>query len=54
MSVYLIEYKTPLTQRSAVVHATDMRQALVKFLEDIDEKEHWTISLRIEGIREIK
>lgn len=54
MNIYLIEYKTLKTQRSAVVHAVSMREAMLKFLETVDEKEHWTISLRIEGIQEIK
>ncbi len=54
MNIYLVEYNTPQSQKSAVVHATSMREAALKFLETVDEKEFWTISLRIEGIREIK
>ena len=54
MNIYLVEYNTPQSQKSAVVHANTMKEAAIKFLDNIDEKEFWTISFRIESIREIK
>jgi len=55
MNIYLVEFKIPSSSsRSAVVHAANMKEAAIKFLETIDEKSAWTISLRIEGIQEIR
>ena len=55
MNIYLVEFKIPSSSpRSAVVHAKSMKEAAIKFLETIDEKSTWTISLRIEGIQEIR
>lgn len=54
MNTYLVEYIIPSGKRSAVVYADSMHSAALKFLENVDMKDSWKITLHIEGILEIR